>query len=84
MDAPSKPTHADINANLLHIIKVLGEENDAGNGGTGILGRLARIENRQSAYDRWAQRILGGFATASVCIAVVWWIIQDKVAGVLR
>ncbi len=84
MDAPPKPTHADINGNLLHIIRLLGEENDAGTGGTGILGRLARIEARQNAYDRWLQRMMGAFATASVMVAVLWWVIQDKVAGVLR
>jgi hypothetical protein len=85
------PTHADI----LAAIKALGVKVDAlaqavgtedydHHGqriGTGVRGRIMRLELR---VDLWRNRIIGALFAGSVLIACVWWLVQDKVGGVLK
>lgn len=49
--------------------------------GTGLTGRVIRTEAKVLAYDRLKERIIGGLATATVLLAVVWWLVKAKIAG---
>lgn len=51
-------------------------------GGTGLTGRVIRTEARVLAYDRLKERVIGGLLTGSALMAVLWWIVRQKVASV--
>lgn len=87
---PDKPTHADIFEFLGRIEsrfdewdKRWGEENDEGNGGSGLIGRVARIEAKVANHDRLAAAIRGGFVATCALVLALWWVIKAKVAAAL-
>lgn len=84
LNAGARPTHQTIDAKLERILDLLGAENDEGTGGTGLIGRIARIEHRVSVYDRWQQRIVGAMATLTLTGAILWWAWQERLAAVLK
>lgn len=51
--------------------------------GTGIKGDVMRIrlkvDQKFSVYDGWAKYATGAIMAASVAIAVVWWLVQERV-----
>lgn len=56
--------------------------------GTGIVGRLMRVESsvakRFSQYDGWVKLVVGFTAAVAVFAPALWWLLQDKIAVVLR
>lgn len=71
--------------------KCLGDEGEDEKGqkvGTGVRGRLMRLEQRVTkrfdTYDDWRNYAVGGLAAGSILIAALWWIVQDKVGHVLK
>lgn len=91
MNQPS-PTHRDIygligelSSKLDGLSDRIGHEEVQPDGsivGTGLTGRVIRTEAKVHGYDRLKERVIGGFATASVLIAVIWWLVKTKVANV--
>lgn len=49
--------------------------------GTGLTGRVIRTEAKVLAYDRLKERFIGGLATASVLVAVIWWLTKDRLSS---
>lgn len=70
--------------NFKRIEDALGKENDTLSGGTGILGRLARIESRLRVADRWLAMIVGGVTVAGGFATALWWVIGDKLGRLLK
>lgn len=52
--------------------------------GAGVAGDLARLKARVDFYDRWRDRLAAFGSAIVVTGAVIWWLISDKVSGVLR
>lgn len=52
--------------------------------GSGIFGRVGRMENRQLVYDRWTNRVVGIAMAASVFGSVFWWYAGDHLGKVLK
>lgn len=73
------------------ILLLVGSEEEDGDGGfkgVGLLGRMRRVEESQSTllskYKTWIAWG-GGFITCmSFMVAVLWWLISDKVELVLK
>lgn len=71
--------------------KCLGDEGEDERGhaiGTGVRGRLMRLETRVDkrfdTFDDWRNYAVGALAAGSLLIAALWWIVQDKVGQVLK
>lgn len=79
-----KPSHADIYRLLGEIKAALGEENEDGSGGTGLTGRLMRVEARVLEYDRWRDRIIGGLSALTILLGVLWWLLKERLAELLK
>ena len=52
--------------------------------GSGIFGRVGRMENRQLVYDRWTNRAIGISMAATLFGTILWYVIGDKVGHVLK
>lgn len=77
----------DVAAILLH----LGKEEEDGQGnytGTGLLGRVRRVERGQKSlrelYHRWIAFGSGFVMCLGGAISIVWWLLGDKLAIVLK
>lgn len=68
---------------VANLVKLIGEEEVDAEGkitGTGLTGRIIRTEAKVLQYDRLKERIMGGFATATVLLAILWWLTKDRLA----
>lgn len=72
----------DMRAQQALILRALGEESEDGKSGTGLTGRVIRTEAKVLQHDRFKERVIGGFMTLTVALAVVWWLVKDRLAGV--
>ena len=56
--------------------------------GTGVVGRLMRLETRVdgrfTAYDGWVKYLRGGLAVLAVSGTVLWWVVGDKLGSMLK
>jgi len=56
--------------------------------GTGLTGRVMRVENtvkaKVSAFDGMRKYATGATAGMGLMIVAIWWLIADKVQGVLK
>lgn len=69
---------------VLKLVKDIGEESEDAYGkkiGTGVLGRLMRLEMKAgSVTQKWQ-----GMAMAAAVFGVAaWWLLEDKLSAVLR
>lgn len=48
--------------------------------GTGIAGDLARLKQHVGRYDGWIKYAAGALASISVLGAVIWWLVQERLA----
>lgn len=56
-----------------------------GEGIAGDLGRLKeRVDKRFSRYDAWERAAAVAVATATIFIVAIWWLVQQKIEGLLR
>lgn len=73
------------------IAAAIGEEKEDGQGnylGTGLLGRVRRVERGQRSlrelYHRWIAFGSGFVACGGVAAGMIWWLLSDKLALVLK
>lgn len=56
--------------------------------GTGIVGRLMRLEakvsRRFSQYDGWVKLVVGFTAAAAIFLPVLWWLMSGRLEAVLK
>ncbi|NBV79667.1 MAG: hypothetical protein EBR62_07390 [Verrucomicrobia bacterium] len=56
--------------------------------GTGIVGRLMRLERdvqrRFATWDGWAKTATGAAMAATVLGGVLWWLLHDKLEALLK
>lgn len=80
-----------IEKKLDEALKALGGEGEDERGervGTGIVGRLMRLEGnvakRFGLYDGWVKLAIGFTASAVFLGPVIWWLVADKLSIVLK
>lgn len=52
--------------------------------GTGITGDVARLQQRLYVIDGWRRYLAGGMAVAAIFLAIIWWLLSDKVELLLK
>lgn len=56
--------------------------------GTGVVGRLMRLEIRTDGFhamvERWRWILVGAVAVLMVVVPFVWWLIDERVSPILR
>ncbi|MCA6258671.1 MAG: hypothetical protein IM650_11325 [Phenylobacterium sp.] len=56
--------------------------------GTGIVGRLMRLErdvaSRFSKYDGWVKMLSGAAITLGIIGPILWWLLGDRLADLLK
>lgn len=68
-----------LNVRVNEVADAVGQQPDTkGNGGLGLLGQVAALEVRMGWYDRMRERSKAMAFTASVAVAIVWWLTKDK------
>lgn len=76
-----------VQTKLADLVKAVGEEtlgDDGQKKGTGLFGRVARLENVKLVYDRWTNRVIGMGMAATLLAGIVWWLINEKIEHVLK
>lgn len=80
--------HASLSETRHHqILKALGEEGLDERGqpiGTGVLGRVMRLEGWRRAMDGWTRYGAGAMASAVLFATALWWLTSDKIEGLLK
>jgi len=76
---------------LKHLTDAIGSERQDEYGqpvGTGIVGRLMRLERdvqrRFATWDGWAKTATGAAMAATVLGGVLWWLLHDKLEAILK
>lgn len=73
------------------VMKILGHGGEDEQGrpiGTGLVGTVMRLSkhvgDRFRLYDRWMALAIGGIAVGLPMAVAIWWLIQERVAEVLK
>lgn len=82
---------AEITALLTTLTAAIGTESQDEYGqpvGTGIVGRLMRLERdvqrRFATWDGWVKTATGAIAAATVLGAVLWWLLGERLGALLK
>jgi len=82
---------AEITALLTTLTHAIGTESQDEYGqpvGTGIVGRLMRLERdvqrRFATWDGWVKTATGAIAAATVLGAVLWWLLGERLGELLK
>ena len=79
----ARATITDVHARLERILEHLGEEGPDGKGGTGMIGRLARIEDRVNQHDRLVATVRGMTVGVAAMAVALWWMLKNKIESAL-
>ena len=74
-----QPSHPDIAAKLDQIIHLIGEESSDGLGGTGLIGRISRMEAKLARYDQLQAWARGVAIAIGVAVSFVAFMFGDKI-----
>ena len=82
---------AQIETMLKHLTDAIGSESQDEYGmpvGTGIVGRLMRLErdvaHRFGRFDGWIKMLTGGGIALGIVGPVLWWLMGDRLALLLK
>jgi hypothetical protein len=82
---------AEIKALLTSLTASIGSESQDEYGnpvGTGIVGRLMRLERdvqrRFATWDGWVKTATGAIAAATVLGGVLWWLLGERLGALLK
>ena len=82
---------AEIKALLTSLTSAIGTESQDEYGdpvGTGIVGRLMRLERdvqrRFATWDGWVKTATGAIAAATVLGGVLWWLLSERLGALLK
>ena len=80
-----------VESKLDDLLKIMGTEHEDERGekvGTGVVGRLMRVEasvaKRFIQYDGWVKLVVGFTAAVAIFGPVLWWLTSDKLSIVLK
>jgi hypothetical protein len=83
--------YAQVGKDVATILLHLGKEEEDGQGnymGTGLLGRVRRVERSQRTlrelYHRWIAFGAGFSGCLGGAVVIIWWLLGDKLAIVLK
>jgi len=72
-------------------LRAIGKEGEDERGekvGTGIVGRLMRLETsvgkRFALYDGWVKVVIGFTAAAAILLPAIWWLVSGHLEKVLK
>lgn len=73
---------------LLKTVGAEGEDERGGKVGTGLVGRVMRLETycraRFRQYDRWTAMGMGALAAMVFLAPLIWWLAGDKLAAIFQ
>jgi hypothetical protein len=82
---------ASLAGSVTTLVSAIGDEKEDGQGnylGTGLLGRVRRVERSQRSlrelYHRWIAFGAGFCACFGTAVALIWWLVGDKIGLVLK
>jgi len=91
VNQPESKTHDEIYALLETLTEAIGTERLDEYGkpvGTGIVGRLMRLErdvaSRFGKYDGWVKMLTGAAVAIGIIGPVLWWLVGDKMADLFK
>jgi hypothetical protein len=91
VNQPESKTHDEIYALLETLTEAIGTERLDEYGkpvGTGIVGRLMRLErdvaSRFGRYDGWVKMLTGAAIAIGIIGPVLWWLVGDKMADLFK
>jgi hypothetical protein len=91
VNQPETKTHDEIYALLETLTEAIGTERLDEYGkpvGTGIVGRLMRLErdvaSRFGKYDGWVKMLTGAAVAIGIIGPVLWWLVGDKMADIFK
>jgi hypothetical protein len=91
VNQPESKTHDEIYALLETLKEAIGTERLDEYGkpvGTGIVGRLMRLErdvaSRFGKYDGWVKMLTGAAVAIGIIGPVLWWLVGDKMADIFK
>jgi hypothetical protein len=91
VNQPESKTHDEIYALLETLTEAIGIERLDEYGkpvGTGIVGRLMRLErdvaSRFGKYDGWVKMLTGAAVAIGIIGPVLWWLVGDKMADLFK
>jgi len=91
VNQPESKTHDEIYALLETLTEAIGTERLDEYGkpvGTGIVGRLMRLErdvaSRFGRYDGWVKMLTGAAVAIGIIGPVLWWLVGDKMADLFK
>jgi hypothetical protein len=91
VNQPESRTHDEIYALLETLTEAIGTERLDEYGkpvGTGIVGRLMRLErdvaSRFGKYDGWVKMLTGAAVAIGIIGPVLWWLVGDKMADIFK
>jgi len=91
VNQPESKTHDEIYALLETLTEAIGTERLDEYGkpvGTGIVGRLMRLErdvaSRFGKYDGWVKMLTGAAVAIGIIGPVLWWLVGDKMADIFK
>ena len=91
VNQPESKTHDEIYALLETLTEAIGTERLDEYGkpvGTGIVGRLMRLErdvaSRFGKYDGWVKMLTGAAVAIGIIGPVLWWLVGDKMASLFK
>ncbi len=91
VDQPAGKTHEEIYALLKDLTHAIGTESHDEYGqpvGTGIVGRLMRLERdvqrRFATWDGWVKTATGAAMAATVLGGVLWWLLGERLGELLK
>jgi hypothetical protein len=91
VNQPETKTHDEIYALLETLTEAIGTERLDEYGkpvGTGIVGRLMRLErdvaSRFGKYDGWVKMLTGAAVAIGIIGPVLWWLVGDKMADLFK
>jgi hypothetical protein len=91
VNQPESRTHDEIYALLETLTEAIGTERLDEYGkpvGTGIVGRLMRLErdvaSRFGKYDGWVKMLTGAAVAIGIIGPVLWWLVGDKMADLFK
>ncbi len=80
-----------VESKLDDLLKIMGTEREDERGekvGTGVVGRLMRVEasvaKRFSRYDGWVKLVVGFTAAVAIFGPVLWWLTSERLTILLK
>lgn len=84
MSVEAPPPRGDVAGQVDWLVRAIGTENDDGDGGQGLTGRVARLETKFTRLDLFVNRVLGGLAVLGFAASMVLLFFKTLVSALVN